>query len=100
MAGKQLADTDLSAFDNVDAIIFVGGISAALEGEEHPVPFEGFKGGDRTSIELPSIQRAYIESLKSAGKPIIFVNMSGSAIAMAPETENCDAILQAWYGGE
>ena len=39
-------------------------------------------------------------ALKQAGKQIIFVNCSGSAIALTPETETCDAILQAWYGGE
>lgn len=92
--------TDFSIFKDADAIIFVGGISAVLEGEEHPVPFKGFKGGDRTSIELPSTQRKYIEELSRLGKPIIFVNLSGSAIAMKEEAERCDAILQAWYGGE
>lgn len=97
---KHVEQTDLTIFNDVDAIIYVGGISATLEGEEHPVPFEGFKGGDRTSIELPSSQREYIKELAGLGKPVIFVNLSGSAIAMKPETERCDAILQAWYGGE
>ena len=101
LKGIRKADrTDFSIFKDADAIIFVGGISAVFEGEEHPVPFKGFKGGDRTSIELPSTQRKYIEELSRLGKPIIFVNLSGSAIAMKEETERCDAILQAWYGGE
>ena len=64
------------------------------------VNFKGFKGGDRTSIELPETQRRYIAELKKTGKPIIFVHLSGSAVALAPEAENCDAILQGWYGGQ
>lgn len=84
----------------VDAYIFVGGISPALEGEQMRVQYEGFAGGDRTTIELPSTQRAILKALHETGKPVIFVNMSGSAIALMPETESCDAILQAWYGGQ
>jgi len=65
-----------------------------------PVEFHGFKGGDRTNIELPESQRKCLQALKNAGKKIIFVNCSGSAIALTPETQSCDAILQAWYGGQ
>ena len=84
----------------IDEVIFVGGISPRLEGEEMPIEFHGFKGGDRTNIELPESQRKCLQALKKAGKKIIFVNCSGSAIALTPETESCDAILQAWYGGQ
>ena len=86
--------------EGIDKVIFVGGISAALEGEEMPVNIEGFKGGDRTSIELPRVQRDFLKALKQAGKTVIFVCCSGSAIALQPETETCDAILQAWYPGQ
>ncbi len=91
---------DLSMFDDVDAIIYVGGLSPKLEGEEMRVNYKGFKGGDRTSIELPETQRAYIEALKKTGKPIVFVHLSGSAVALEPESKNCDAILQGWYAGQ
>lgn len=84
----------------IDEVIFVGGISPRLEGEEMPVFLPGFKGGDRTNIELPEVQRSCLKALKAAGKKIIFINCSGSAIGMVPETESCDAILQAWYSGE
>ena len=84
----------------IDKVVFVGGISAALEGEEMPVEIEGFKGGDRTSIELPKVQRDFLKALKAAGKQVIFVNCSGSAIALTPETESCDAIVQVWYAGQ
>ena len=84
----------------IQKVIFVGGISPSLEGEEMPVDIEGFKGGDRTSIELPRVQRDFLKALKAAGKQVIFVNCSGSAIALEPETQSCDAILQTWYAGQ
>jgi len=84
----------------IDTVIFAGGLSTLLEGEEMPVSYPGFKGGDRTNIELPAVQRKCLKELKAAGKKVIFVNCSGSAIALSPETESCDAILQAWYPGE
>lgn len=101
--GKEL-DIDFTSLVNklkgIDEVIFVGGLSTLLEGEEMPVSYPGFKGGDRTDIELPLVQRNCLKALKAAGKKVIFVNCSGSAIGMVPETESCDAILQAWYGGE
>jgi len=93
--------TDLiKKLQGTDVVVFVGGLSTQLEGEEMPVSYPGFKGGDRTDIELPVVQRNCLKALKQAGKKVIFVNCSGSAIALVPETESCDAILQAWYGGE
>ncbi|WP_428741903.1 xylan 1,4-beta-xylosidase [Tenacibaculum sp.] len=101
--GKEY-DIDFSGLikklNGVDTVVFVGGLSTLLEGEEMPVSYPGFKGGDRTNIDLPSVQRKCLRALKDAGKKVIFVNCSGSAIALTPETESCDAILQAWYGGE
>lgn len=101
--GKEV-DVDftglLKKLEETETVIFVGGLSPTLEGEEMPVSFPGFKGGDRTDIELPEVQRNLLKTLKAAGKKVIFVNNSGSAIALTPETESSDAILQAWYGGE
>lgn len=97
---QSVESFDPSLFADVDVIIYVGGLSPQLEGEEMKVHFKGFKGGDRTSIELPETQREYVSRLASLGKPLVFVNLSGSAVAMAPEAVACDAILQAWYGGQ
>ena len=90
----------IAQLKGIDKVIFCGGIAPSLEGEEMPVNIEGFKGGDRTSIELPKVQREFLKALKAAGKQVIFVNCSGSAIALEPETKSCDAILQAWYAGQ
>ena len=84
----------------IDKVVFIGGISPALEGEEMPVDIEGFKGGDRTNIELPAVQRNFLKALKEAGKTVIYVNCSGSCIALEPETKICDAIVQVWYPGQ
>ena len=101
-AKKSMSDyTDLlKKLQGIDVVVFVGGLSTLLEGEEMPVSYPGFKNGDRTDIELPSVQRNCLKTLKKAGKKIVFVNCSGSAIALVPETESCEAILQAWYPGE
>ena len=90
----------IKKLNGYDVVIFVGGLSGQLEGEEMPVSYSGFKNGDRTSIELPSVQRNCLKALKQSGKKVVYVNCSGSAIALTPETESCDAILQAWYAGE
>ncbi|MBR5963570.1 MAG: glycoside hydrolase family 3 C-terminal domain-containing protein [Bacteroidaceae bacterium] len=101
--GMKLPTSDeqlLASLEGIDDVIYVGGISPQLEGEEMRVDFEGFRGGDRTSIELPAIQRHIMELLHQAGKRVVFVCLSGSALALEPEAEHCDAILQAWYGGQ
>lgn len=90
----------LKQVGRADVVIFAGGISPLLEGEEMKVDVQGFKGGDRTDIELPAAQRRLLKALKAAGKKIVFVNFSGSAVGLEPETQTCDAILQAWYPGE
>ena len=103
MAGFQPAlnvPAVLQQLKDVDVVVFAGGISPRLEGEEMPVTLPGFKGGDRTDIQLPAVQRELLKALHEAGKKVVFVNFSGSAIGLEPETESCDAILQAWYPGE
>ena len=101
--GREV-DVDYTGLINklkgIEVVVFVGGLSGKLEGEEMPVSYPGFKNGDRTNIDLPSVQRNCLKALKQAGKKVVFVNCSGSALALFPETESCDAILQAWYAGE
>ena len=93
-------DAVLKELQDIDIVVFAGGISPRFEGEEMPVDAPGFKGGDRTDIELPQVQRDLLKALHDAGKKVILVNFSGCAIGLEPETETCDAILQAWYPGQ
>ncbi|MEI6891461.1 MAG: glycoside hydrolase family 3 C-terminal domain-containing protein [Pontiella sp.] len=83
-----------------DLVLYFGGISGELEGEEMPVSIEGFNGGDRTRIELPAVQTALLKALHGTGTPVVFVNCSGGAMAFPWEAENLPAILQAWYPGQ
>ena len=93
-------DAVVKEFEDCDIVIFASGISPSLEGEEMPVKIPGFSGGDRTSIELPAIQKQLIAALAEAGKKVVLVNFSGSAIALTEEAAICSAILQAWYPGQ
>lgn len=105
---KPLEDTTgttnwIKALSGTEAVVFVGGISPLLEGEEGDAgkeKLEGFIGGDRTTINLPNVQTELMKQLKQLGMPIIFINMSGSAMGMLWESQNADAIIQAWYGGQ
>ena len=90
----------LQQLDGIETVIFAGGISPRFEGEEMPVQVPGFSGGDRTEIDLPEVQRILLQALHEAGKKVILVNFSGSAMGLEPETKSCDAIIQAWYPGQ
>ncbi|HXB59265.1 MAG TPA: glycoside hydrolase family 3 C-terminal domain-containing protein [Candidatus Acidoferrales bacterium] len=98
----ETIDQAISAAQSADVVIYVGGISAQLEGEEmkRANGFIGFEGGDRTQIELPAVQTALLRKLYATGKPVIFVNCTGSATAMPWEAKHLPAIVQAWYPGE
>ncbi len=84
-----------------DVVVFCGGLSPALEGEELQVNMPGFYKGDRTAIELPAPQRDLIKEIKRrTGKPIVLVLCTGSAIGLEEVVDDVDAILVAWYGGQ
>ena len=99
---EKMRDDALAAAKAADVVIYAGGISPALEGEEFggANPYDGFNGGDRTRIELPPVQEDFLKALEATGKPVVFVNCSGSAIAMPWAAEHLPAIVQAWYPGE
>jgi len=90
----------IDSLKEADVLIYVGGISPRLEGEEMKVSQQGFNGGDRTTIALPAIQTNFLKALKASGKPVIFIMMTGSAVATPWEAENIPAIINAWYGGQ
>ncbi len=98
---KTIAEA-VTVASGADVVIYVGGISPDLEGEEFggTSPYAGFSGGDRSRIELPPVQESLLNALQGTGKPVVFVNCSGSAIAMPWEAEHLPAIVQAWYPGE
>lgn len=93
---KALAERAATA----DAIIFVGGLTPQVEGEEMRVSLDGFRGGDRERIELPVVQGKVLKALHATGKPVVFVLCTGSAVALAENDGDYDALVNAWYGGQ
>lgn len=95
---------DYNAFvketEGYETVIFAGGIAPCLEGEDMPVRVPGFRGGDRETIQLPQVQKNLVKALKEAGKKVVFVNLSGSAVALTDEAANSEAVVQGWYLGQ
>jgi beta-glucosidase len=89
-----------SAARQADAVIAVVGITSKLEGEEMKVETPGFKGGDRTTLNLPEEEEALLGALRGTGKPLVVVLMNGSALAVNWANDHANAILEAWYSGE
>ena len=97
---KAPLDDAVAAAKKADVIVAVVGITSDLEGEEMNVQVEGFKGGDRTSLNLPKEEEALLDALYGTGKPVIVVLMNGSALSVNKANEHANAILEAWYSGE
>ena len=96
-----LAAQAVSAAKSADVVVYVGGIDSTLESEAGgKTQCQGFLGGDRTRLELPAMQEELLAALRATGKPVIFVNCSGSAMALPWEAEHLPAMVQAWYPGE
>ncbi len=96
---QQLAEA-LASAKEADVVVAVVGITSSLEGEEMNVNVEGFKGGDRTSLDLPKPEENLLKELLNAKKPVVAVLMNGSALALNWADKNSNAILDAWYAGE
>jgi beta-glucosidase len=90
----------MAAAKEADVVIAVVGITSDLEGEEMDVQVPGFKGGDRTSLDLPQPEQAVLEAVEATGKPLVVVLMNGSALSVNWAQEHANAILDAWYPGE
>jgi beta-glucosidase len=90
----------IAAARAADVVIAVLGITSELEGEEMPVSEEGFKGGDRTNIDLPKPEEELLEAVAATGKPVVLVLANGSALAVNWAAEHANAILEPWYAGE
>jgi beta-glucosidase len=90
----------IEAAKNADVVIAVLGITSELEGEEMPVEEEGFKGGDRTSLDLPKPEEALLEAVAATGKPVVLVLANGSALSVNWAKKHANAILESWYAGE
>ncbi|MET3663907.1 glycoside hydrolase family 3 C-terminal domain-containing protein [Caulobacter sp. 1776] len=96
---SENGDEAVAAARQADVVIFVGGLSARIEGEEMKVEAAGFAGGDRTSLDLPAPQQKLLERLHATGKPVVLVLMNGSPLSVNWADKNLPAIVEAWYPG-
>jgi len=96
----RLQPEAIEAAKNADVVIAVLGITSELEGEEMQVSESGFKGGDRTSLDLPRPEEDLLEAIVATGKPVVLVLTNGSALAVNWAKEHANAIVDAWYPGE
>ena len=99
-AAEEPFQSALDAARAADIVVFVGGLTAEVEGEEMPVSYPGFKGGDRTDIELPALQEKMLGALHATGKPVVLVLLTGSALGVSWAQEKLPAIVLAWYPGQ
>jgi beta-glucosidase len=90
----------IAAAKAADVVVAVVGITSELEGEEMPINEEGFKGGDRTSLDLPKPEQDLLEAMAASGKPLVLVLMNGSALSVNWAKDHANAILESWYSGE
>ena len=90
----------IDAARNADVVVFVGGLTGDVEGEEMKVNYPGFAGGDRTDMRLPKPQRDLLEALHATGKPVVMVLTGGSALAVEWAQAHLPAILMSWYPGQ
>ena len=93
-------DEAMDVARQADAIVFVGGLTGDVEGEEMKVSYAGFAGGDRTDLRLPASQQKLLESLRATGKPVVLVLTTGSALAIDWAKAQLPAIVVAWYPGQ
>jgi beta-glucosidase len=96
----KLRNEAIATARQADAVVMFMGLTARLEGEEMDVEVEGFRGGDRTSLDLPKAQADLIKAIRQLGKPVILVLLNGSALSINWESENVPAIVEAWYPGQ
>ncbi|AKC88215.1 glucan 1,4-alpha-glucosidase [Pseudoxanthomonas suwonensis] len=97
---KSPFEEALDAARGADAVVFVGGLTGDVEGEEMTVNYPGFAGGDRTDIRLPATQQTLLEALHATGKPVVVVLTTGSAIGVDWAKEHVPGIVVAWYPGQ
>lgn len=95
-----LKEEALNIAKQADVVIMCMGLTPRMEGEEMDIQINGFRGGDRTTIELPAVQQELIREIQALKKKVVLVLLNGSALAVNWENENIPAIIEAWYPGQ
>ena len=97
---ETLEERAIEAAKKADVVVMCMGLSPRLEGEALNIDIDGFKGGDRLTLDLPKPQSLFIKKIHALGKPVVLVLINGSALSINWEDENIPAIIEAWYTGQ
>jgi beta-glucosidase len=97
---ETLLNDAVATARQADAVVMFLGLTAQMEGEEMAVDVPGFRGGDRTRIDLPDVQQQLLERVAAVGKPTVLVLLNGSSLAVNWAQDRIPAILEAWYPGQ
>ncbi|MBN1387329.1 MAG: glycoside hydrolase family 3 C-terminal domain-containing protein [Bacteroidales bacterium] len=97
---EDILENAVSAAQSSDIVLLVLGLSQRLEGEEMPIDIDGFRGGDRTHLELPAVQKELFDRIMQTGKPVIVILMNGSALSVNDMEKRANAIMLAGYPGQ
>ena len=81
-----------------DVVLMVVGLDETLEGEEGDTG-NSDASGDKKDLEFPEPQKKLMDQILECKKPVILVNMTGSAMNLSVAEEKAAAIIQAWYPG-
>ncbi len=104
MVWKRVSETPVAdlraAARRSDVLVAVVGLTSDLEAEEAPIQVPGFKGGDKTTLDLPADQLALLEAAKATRRPLVVVLMNGSPVNLAWAKQHADAVVEAWYPGQ
>jgi beta-glucosidase len=100
VSADRLAADAVAIARQADVVVLCLGLTSQLEGEEMRVQIEGFRGGDRTRLDLPASQQRLLERIAALGKPTVLVLLNGSALAVNWAQQHVPAIVESWYGGQ
>lgn len=89
-SAEDLTAEAVAKAKKADIVIFIGGLNKS--------DFQDCEGHDRKAYGLPYGQDQLIEALVKANPNLVYVNISGNAVAM-PWVGKVPAIVQGWFVG-
>lgn len=95
---ENLTNEAVLAAKRADVVIMCMGLNPSMEGEEGDA-YNGANSGDKADLQLPISQKKLWKAIRATGKPIVFVNMSGSAVDLSEQKRYATALVQCFYPG-
>ena len=89
-SAEELTAEAVAKAKDADVVIFIGGLNKSN--------YQDCEGHDRQTYGLPYGQDQLIEALVKANPNLVYVNISGNAVAM-PWADKVPAIVQGWFIG-